>query len=246
MPIIDPMTGPMFRELVTNRHPDYDFDENSGFGVRCLKMADMTADESPGNYDIVGVATTDATDEDEEVILPAGADLSYINQTKGLYADHRYGMGQLVGKIRTLKMLDNQRGWGFRARMYQGLSNPLARDCFEIIKQGGFVGVSIGFDAQNWGDLTPEETMKYPKAKGIVRNWKWVELSLTAMPCNVTCYAMAAAVDTSKQLGIIDGLITKGLIRRESAIALGITDAKPRILKLGGEFPSTPKRLKLV
>lgn len=245
MPVLDPMTGPIFREIVTNRHPDYDFDEKSGFGVRCLKMADMTADGSPGNHDIVGIATTDAVDEDEEVVLPSGADLSYINATKGLYADHRYGMGQLIGKIRTLKMADNGRGWQFRARLYEGLANPLASDCFKIIEQGGFIGVSIGFDAQNWGPPSPEEQKSYPRCKSIVRNWKWVELSLTAMPCNVTCYAMAAPVDTGKQLGIIDGLVTKGLIRRESAVALGISEMKPRILKLGGEFLPTRKTLKL-
>jgi hypothetical protein len=231
-------------DTIRTRQKDYTGIGSAKVGVHGLKMVDMEADDTNGNSDIIGVATTDDVDEQDEVVLPGGADLSYIMATKILYADHMYGLGQAIGTIRYIKALSNARGWQFRAYMFKGLENPLAGDTFKIIQQGGRLGVSIGFDALDWGTPTDEEAKRYPLAKSIVRKWRWIELSVTAMPCNVNAYAMAATdASTKSYRESIKSFVLGGQIRSESAYALGLPEyAKGKVMRLG----SVPAPVKLM
>lgn len=225
------MAGLMFQDALRSRHPGYSWSEKGGAGSIGVKDTHMVKDFTNGNRDIIGIATTDDVDESREVVLPEGADLSYINATKTLYADHSYGISQVVGSIRYLRPSKSGKGWDFRASLFAGMRSPLADDCYTIIEQGGQLGVSIGFEATEWGDLEPMEAKAYPSAQCIIRKWRWVELSLTAMPCNVSCRAVLAPSEgEQKQISLIEGLVTKGKIRRESAVALGLTHLNRGIL----------------
>lgn len=229
------MAGIMFQDSLRARHPGYGWAKGGGVGSIGVNDTRMTKDFSNGNRDIIGIATTDDVDESMEVVLPGGADLSYINATKMLYADHSYGISQVVGSIRYLRPSKSGKGWDFRASLFTGMKSPLADDCFTIIEQGGQLGVSIGFEATEWGDPVPAEVKAYPKAQCVIRKWRWVELSLTAMPCNVSCRAVLAPSEgEQKQVSFIEGLVTKGKIRRESAVALGLTHLNRGILTPDG------------
>lgn len=229
------MAGIMYQDSLRSRHPGYKWAAGGGVGSIGVTDTHMTKDFSSGNRDIIGIATTDDIDESREVVLPGGADLTYINATKTLYADHSYGISQVVGSIRYLRPSKSGKGWDFRASLFSGMRSPLADDCFTIIEQGGQLGVSIGFEATEWGDLEPMEAKAYPSAQCIIRKWRWVELSLTAMPCNVSCRAVLAPTEgEQKQISLIEGLVTKGKIRRESAVALGLTHLNRGILTPDG------------
>lgn len=244
---LHPRYGQLSTDAIRSRQNKYRGIENARICMQGLKTVDFQPDTENGNNDIIGIATTDDVDEQDEVVLPEGADLSYIMATRMLYADHMYGLGQVIGSIRHLKPLSSGRGWQFRARMFDGLQNPLASDTLEIIKQSGKLGVSIGFDALDWGTPTDEEAKRYPLAKSIVRKWRWIELSVTARPCNVNAYAMAATpsqMSKSYTSAIVE-MIQLGRIKRESAAALGLSEyGVSRVIKLGGE-PPAPKLLRL-
>lgn len=245
MPVIlDKDRAELACDSIRRRHKAF---KDSQIGILAFKSVDMEVDMEAGNRDIFGVATTDDVDESEEVVLPEGADLSYIEATKKLYADHQYGVESDIGIIRYVKMLANGRGWKYRARFYENLRNPLADDTLEKIKQSGTYGVSIGFDPIEGGSPTPIEQKKYPAAKSIIRRWKWIELSVTPMPCNSYSYAVPAGeLSDSKRFELIERLVGKELLTKDQACRLGVAQAvERRILKLGGEFPSARKVLRL-
>ena len=232
---INAMAGVMFQDALRSRHAQYKWAKGGGVCAIGVSQTHLKLKEAGTDRDIIGIATTDDVDESSEVVLPEGADLTYINATRTLYADHSYGISQVVGSIRYVRPAANGKGWEFRAGLFHSMRSPLADDCYTIIKQGGQLGVSIGFEATEWGDLELDEAKAYPMARSIVRKWRWVELSLTAMPCNVSCRAILAPSEAEqKSITLIESLVTKGKIRRESAIALGLTHLNRGILSVPG------------
>jgi len=201
------------------------------------KMTDV--DVSSGNRDIISLITTDDMDQSDEVVSPEGADWSYLIANGKVFADHNYGLNSAVGTLREgfpqaypSKMMP--KAWKARARIYDkpGMKQ-LGDDILYMARTGG-VGVSIGFEPMEYGSPTIEET-KAIKAAGkpvprtIHRKWMGLEFSYTAFPCNVNCQGVACtAPDTEKRMQAVDEMVVKGMIRRESASALGL--------------PITPKR----
>lgn len=105
----------------------------------------------------------------------------------------------------------------------------LGDDILKMVQEGG-VGVSIGFIPVDWGRPTDQEIAMYGSGvQSVVRKWKWLELSFTAFPCNVACQVIGGppAPDASKA-AVIESLLTKGLIRKESAALVGFPVAKPK------------------
>lgn len=222
--------GTQFQIDIRKRHQSngYKFTDESRIGIRGIRLSGLKTETDSGKNDIVGIATNDTVDSSNEVVLPEGADLSYINSYKNLYADHYYGISAIIGVLRSLKPYKggNIKGWEFRAALHKGMSYGVAEDLMIVLENGGDVGASIGFDALEYSSPNAKELEAYPGAECIIRRWKWIELSLTAMPCNMTCGAMLAPAQMEeKRYTFLEGLLSKGKIRRESAHALGLPDA---------------------
>jgi len=141
------------------------------------------------------IATTNDVDLDEEVVDPAGGDWSYFDNAnqKKMFIDHQYESEYCIGLVRAKsKYMEGtaQIGWKMRAFIYPGLKTPHADD-FWTRSLHGPMGISIGFISLEVTGLTPAEKKTYPGAQTIVRRWKAIEVSGTAIPCNVKCQTMA-------------------------------------------------------
>lgn len=161
-------------------------------------------DNDKGNNDIVAVASTDGLDLDEEVVLPEGADLSYITTNRKLFVDHCYDIEYAVASLRSVSAVKAggvQRGWSIRSRLLQGDIHKAARLVESIIAQDG-IGLSIGFLATDSGRPDANESKAYPGAGGIVRKWKMLEVSYTCLPCNVSCQTVTGTMDAGKSAAI--------------------------------------------
>lgn len=211
--------------VIENIRKRYDIAPETPVGiwsnVKANAEAFETRDSKPA---IKGIATTDDVDADDEVVMPEGIDTaSYLMANRKYFVDHRYDVRNTIGVIRSMNPFPTakagaQRGWQYVAELTFGLGAGLAEDVYTIAKAGG-IGTSIAFKALDWGSPTADEKKKYPRASSVVRKSVAVELSATAMPCNVACQSGAMTID-EKRLGILDGLVTKSLISRESAMAL--------------------------
>lgn len=141
------------------------------------------------------VATTNDVDLDDEVVDPSGGDWSYFDNAnqKKMFVDHNYESEYCIGLVRAKSKYmegDSQVGWKMRAFIYPGLRSIHADD-FWTRSLHGPMGISIGFIGLEVTSLTPTERKVWPGAETIVRRWKAIEVSGTAIPCNVKCQTMA-------------------------------------------------------
>lgn len=180
----------------------------------------------PESRNLWVTANTDGIDCDDEVVVPAGADTSYFAANKSIFVDHCYSIHDAVGTARKIMPSfsgTRQTGWKVHAHVYQLSNNRLGDDILTIAREGT-IGVSVGFEPVDWGRPTPEEVKMYTKAgkapESIVRKWRWVELSFTAIPCNVSCRSQESRT-LEGNAATIERLLTKGLIHKASAEALG-------------------------
>lgn len=168
--------------------------------VGVMSAWDTKAEVDAKLGDIEITMTTDDVDLDEEVVLPWGGDLSaYLNQNRKVFVDHYYTVENCAGAIRWIKPFPDPampKGLRMRMSVLKTQNNPLPGLVLDMARQCG-IGASIGFEALDWGKPTPDEAARYPAAKSIVRKWRAIEVSLTCLPCNVTCQGVAVA-DESK------------------------------------------------
>jgi hypothetical protein len=167
-------------------------------GVVSTFSKEMRVDQP--NRDVVAVATTDDLDLEEEVVVPGGADTTYFKNNRKVFVDHEYGLLNAVGVLRNLKKwrgTNGADGWLARVHVPESPDNPLASHVLALAAAEG-IGMSIGFEAMDFGRPTTDESKRYPGAKSIVREWRWLELSFTALPCNVACQSQGMTTDTSK------------------------------------------------
>jgi hypothetical protein len=193
--------------------------------------ASVKADTSNGNRDIEVIANTSDIDLDREVVVPGGAVMDYFDKNKAIFLDHRYESEYVVGKMRTVsKILQDGKmvGWKIRVRM---APNELASDIIKMVNAGQAPGASVGFEPLERGAPTDDEAKAYAKGgeapESVVRRWHWLETSLTWMPCNVACQATGSPEQDDSKMAALDGLVTKGVIRRTTAAALGL-QVKPK------------------
>lgn len=134
------------------------------------------------------IATTNYVDLSDDVVIPSGADWTYFDLNKQVYADHWCDSEHNIGKLRSKEAFidGGLAGWKCRIMFYKGLRHPHADDALARTVQGG-QGMSIGFYPTEWGKPTPEEALAYPGAENIIRKYRVLEVSVTPMPCNVTC-----------------------------------------------------------
>lgn len=188
-----------------------------------------------GGRELRLVMTTDGVDLDGDIVDPAGADWSYWEKTgMPVYMDHKYSFETLVGKGRagTLKMVPmgaGLSGWTVTA----GLMKTPQGDLVATITRelGGQIGCSIGFQAIESRSPSTEEAKRVgvagTKARRCITKWMGIELSLTAMPCN----PMAGGTLTPEAKRVVnelDRLVTKGIITKSQAFALGLPEHKTK------------------
>lgn len=176
--------------------------------------------------DIVCVATTDDVDLDGEVVLPDGADWTYFQKNKVVFLDHSYGSAQAVATFRSITR--QGKGWVCRATLLNDPENENVR-IVKTLADAGVLGMSIGFTVEDAGQPTDQERKAYPKANWIIRKWNAIEISYTAMPCNVACRTQAVIYgeDGGKRANVV-GLLTKS--RTPAALMESMGLVKPRTL----------------
>jgi hypothetical protein len=154
-------------------------DKLGAFGIDSVKADDGDSRE------VVVIATTSEVDLDSEVVLASGADRSYIDANRSVFADHQYDRDAYCGKIRRIDPVKGPDGEvvGWKVRMFF-TRNALGDEMLRQAREDG-IGVSIGFQALDWGPPEGDEKAAYPEAVNIIRRWKWLELSVTQLPCNV-------------------------------------------------------------
>lgn len=155
--------------------------EQIGFAVssvQSLRMKDFTDDGPPPVFS--GLATTATVDSDDEVVVPEGLDWSYALTFKAMYPSHMdYGVGP-IAKLNNAKLSDD--GWLYTAVWLK--SNPMAKDFYNIARELGVMGVSIGFRTLEASRPSTDEVKKYGPHKTTIRRADVVELSPTFMPAN--------------------------------------------------------------
>lgn len=246
----DPMLPMLIRDSIKSRNSWHKFSDTGAVITRFEKAPKITREDGDGNHDIVGIASTTKVDSDAEVIIPGGIDFSYWNDSpKSLFADHSYTMKSVLGTVRYCRLNDAGNALEFRARVFKGLDNPLPGDFYKMLEQGAEPGISVGLEGIAWGPPNDIEKKLYPKAINIVRKSLLVELTATFLQSNTDCGCRLMTdgnYPSLKEHESIGSMITKGLIKKDSAQALGLYPEAPRtIFRLTGELPVEVKRFRL-
>jgi HK97 family phage prohead protease len=209
------------------------------------RYADVTYNAyDPEQRTFWGTINTARLDNDQEVVVPSGANFDYFPEVTGaVYLNHEYDAP--IGVCATLQATPRE----IRARTRLSKSG-LGDDVATMIEEGVLRGLSVGFKRSDAGPPTGDECKAYPGARTVCRTWKMVEYSVTAMPCNpdaVIDKKSMAVIDV--QLGGIDDLLRAGRIHRKTAILCGLreagkvmtgfTPAKPNLVQRAIEFVVT-------
>lgn len=145
---------------------------------------EMAMPTKAGPFEILSWATRNTVDMEGEVVMPDGADTSYFSKNRTLFVDHEYDIMKAVGKMRNMKM--TPQGWLLRGALVNNPEN-VYRNQVQALAEAGNIGMSIGFEVLDASAPTAEERKAYPNARGIIRAWKLLEVSYTAMPMNQDC-----------------------------------------------------------
>lgn len=192
---------------------------------------------------IRATAISSAIDLDDEVIVPEGCRFDYLNRNRKIFADHQYDLQHCVGTLRNLKAVATVSERGLRTTAWQALiyilpleHNPLGDDILTIAQEAG-IGLSIGFIPEDRAKPTEAELEEYGGGKmfrSICRALHVFEISLTCLPCNPE--AQTVEEITGKRLALLDELVTKSKIRRETAELFGL----PRPARPAGSKANPP------
>ena len=193
--------------------------------VKSIVQPMIRRKEGIDGYDYEGIANTDDVDLEGEVVRPDGADKDYLDANRSMFADHKYGTMDVVGKIRVFKRIregGRHRAWQVKFKL---ATTEMGLTTAKIIDELGGIGLSVGFIAREYGPPTAEEKTLYTKGgkspHNIIRSWEWFELSTTALPANKACQTAAVTYD-EKYAADVERLVTKGTITRAGASKLGL------------------------
>lgn len=195
-------------------------------GVRSTVQPMVRVKDGATGVDYYGTANTLDVDLEEEVVVPGGADLGYIGKNRMMFADHKYGISDAVGKIRAfIPVLTGDLQTAWKVRFHLTDATEAGRTAKALIDDLGSIGLSVGFIPIDRGPATADERERYGKGgkqpRNIVREWYWFELSPTCLPCNKVCHSETVRRD-EKYAAEVERLVTKGRISREGASALGL------------------------
>lgn len=148
-----------------------------------VRVVTSKAGATTANRDILVPASTLTVDLEDEIVVPSGGRLGYFGKNRNVFVDHKYDVHDFVGSVRTgyPKLVDDV--WMVKFGVSRSpLGDQILRDAEDF-----GCSVSIGLNAIDAGSPTPEEIKKYGNGKAfssIVREWEWIELSVTYIPCN--------------------------------------------------------------
>lgn len=177
------------------KHPTLGEDAKLGFAAAFCKKADV-ADKPGGETLVWCVASTADVDLEGDVVIPEGGDMTtYFGKNKNIFLDHIYTSEAAVARCRKIEL--GPQGWVCQAALNKDMDNPYVRAAYSLAREGG-LGMSIGFQELEGSAPTPEERKSHPGAEWIVRKWKCLEISFTALPMNVSCRTLNVTTDASK------------------------------------------------
>jgi HK97 family phage prohead protease len=169
---------------------------------------------------VKGLISVAVPDLDSEVVLPSGLDRSYFpDKVKSVYFGHDYSQ-MPVGRCAKLKAHGDAM-WA----VTRILPGPRGDDLLVAMQEEAVNGFSIGFRPDDMGEPSKEEIRKYGYHDRIIRKAKLIEYSVVSMPA-----CPLATIDMKGQvIGKLDELLTKGKIRRSSAVEFGLPEsAEPK------------------
>lgn len=153
-----------------------------------------------------GIASTDAVDQEGEVLVPAGFDFSYFADVKTVYWQHDYE--KPVGTCRNWSVAK-----GELSTTTYITRTAFGDDVLTMIEDGVINGLSVGVIPTEEGPPDPIELKSYGECRNVIRKAKMLEYSITPMPCNQTALIEA---------------VSKAKIRRSSAVLMGLDDTAER------------------
>ena len=188
------------------KHPTLPGDAR--FGVKG-RRGDAIVTKAESGVSITGTISTDTVDLDKEVLLPGGGDISLFKANGNLFVDHNYEMEYWTGSLRNVTLVGSK--WVCRSGL-RAPKNSRFSDTVLELAESGKLGFSVGFRDLESGPPTEIETRRYPGAEWIIRKWMCLEVSYTAMPCNVSCRVDEVTYDDDeKSMLAARELVTKSL-----------------------------------
>jgi len=198
--------------------------QESRLGVIGLVCKSSRVEKSAGGpMEIVSMATTDDLDLEGERVMPDGADWSYFQANGNVFLDHCYSSTMAVARLRSLKRVGN--GWLCRAALNNDPDNESVR-AVQVLAEAGGLAMSIGYEVKEAGPATPEEAAKYGGDAWIVRSWRGIEVSYTAMPCNVSARTLAVVYGDDGKAARSREVLTKNRVPQSAWGAVGLSKAR--------------------
>jgi HK97 family phage prohead protease len=167
------------------------------------KQYEANIEIKPGSRQVVATISTDTLDRDNEIVLPSGLLKKQYNKNPVVLWSH--DASQLpIGKCDWVKVKDNSIVAGYTVTD----KTELARDIFELMKEGIINAHSIGFNPIQCGPPSSQEITAHPDWKTatcIHRKYELLEFSVCAVPANPEALAMSVgkslSAATRKALG---------------------------------------------
>lgn len=215
----------MMTTILDNLRHRHDLDADARVGVKAAPSDEFEIDNDEERI-FHAIANTAMVDLDGEVVVPEGADTAYFATNGSLFYNHDYSLP--IGSMKSFKLINWNGGKAWRVAGYIS-KTPFANDVFTMMDEGVIRGTSIGFLATDSRRPTEDEVEKYGPHRSIVPAWKWLELSITAFPCNASALVQSVqkSVDDSV-LGGLDDALRKNKISRKSARLMGLPDREGR------------------
>jgi len=177
-------------------------------GVKSTSLESVNVDVSQRL--VAGICSTDSLDLDNEIVVPSGVDTSYFpNKSKAVYFNHEYDELP-VGTCRKFVPIDGGKSIFCQTFIRRG---PVGDDLLMAIQDGAVGGHSVGYKVLSVTPPKQDDPACYKKASAVVRNWLALEYSIVSMPCNPDALV---------------SLVSKGVIRRKSAVLFGLDDTPER------------------
>ena len=164
------------------------------------------------------VAMTDQIATDQLIVVPKGCDDTYIkNNRKRVFLDHDTDFYSCVGTLRDYKILDTQ----ITANVALAKSHEDYAQLIGLIRDVG-VGTSIGAEIVEMTPPMKGDPAHYFGAKRIIREWRWMELSLTMMPADVWSQAEGERVAGPELVRSLTRLHAEGRVGARLVRRLGV------------------------
>jgi hypothetical protein len=162
-----------------------------------VKVGYKSYDDPNRPSEVVCYATRPTVDLEDEVVLPMGLDFdSYFGKNRNIFVDHKYDILSAVAFAR--KVMKDSNGVLFYGQFFNNHENPYVKAC-KALAEAGTLATSVGMEAMDYGPVTAQEKVAYPKAASIIRTARVIELSYTALPMNGDARQIQEAEDKSRK-----------------------------------------------